>query len=247
MSRLSKGEIDPQDNKTISERSARRTRISALAIKPFPTFRIMDLCEEAGISFVSGCFRSCIFSSATAVEQSLKHSLIFQAEDWEETYWQMEIGRATFEKVIKRAKKGRKIDLKILNRANWLRKARNEIAAHPMYIGNAYDFNTLGPIELKDEDEVIWANKTMLRDFERIVRFLKPSRRREFNETKLSARDPAGNVIEEHTLKDILREKKFDHKNLFLWLGMRNTLLEEVAYDAYESMVEIVNALSVRK
>lgn len=83
--------LKKKDFETIVNRALRLQRITPLKISSFSTLRIMDYCEEAETSFINGCFRSCIICSALAVEQALKHTLIFRSEDWEETYWEIEV------------------------------------------------------------------------------------------------------------------------------------------------------------
>lgn len=232
------------DFETIVNRALRLQRLSPFKISSMSTLRIMDYCEEARVSFINGCFRSCIICSAIAVEQALKHTLIFLSEDWEETYWEIEIKELSFVDVIQKAQ-NRKIvtPSELLKDANWLRNARNEVAAHPLYVGNYFELNELRQLELKKTEQLIWANKVMFRDIKRLLRFLDSKKRKEMEEEKMATKNSQGKILEETSLKDFLKEPKFEVSNFILWFGLQNRLVEEIAFQAYRKMVAIINNL----
>jgi hypothetical protein len=237
-------ELKKKDFETIVNRALRLQRLSPFKISSMSTLRIMDYCEEAEVSFINGCFRSCIICSAIAVEQALKHTLIFLSEDWEETYWEIEIKKLSFVDVIKKAQNAKIVTLnELLEDANWLRNARNEVVAHPLYVGNYFELNELGQLELKETEQLIWANKVMFRDVKKLLRFLDSKKRKEMEEMKITEEDSQGKILEEMRLKDFLKEPKFKVGNFILWFGLQNQLVEEIAFQAYRKMVAIINNL----
>jgi len=195
---------------------------------------------------MNGCFRSCILCSAIAVELALKHSLIFQSEEWEETYWEIEVKKLQFSKVIKRLRENTELG-DLLRKADWLREARNEIAAHPLYIGNQFEMRKPGYLEPKEVEQQIWACNTMLRDIKKLLRFVEPDKKREIEEKKFTKKDSRnGRTLEEFSVKDFLRLQKpirYEMHDFLLWRVIQNELIEEIAFLAYRKMVETINAL----
>jgi len=224
-------------------RQNRCKRIEALKISSFTTFRIADYCDEAERSFIEGCFRSCIICSAIAIELALKHTLIFQSkEEWEETYWWLEVGRVRFQTIINNLKCNKQLS----NDAIWLRKVRNKIAVHPLYIGNVFDVKGNGVIEIKELEHYIWAFKAMLRDLRTLLQFIEPNKKRIIEEKKISKRDNDGKILEEYSVMDFLRQQKpirYETWDFVNWRVIHNELIEEIAFEAYTRMVRTMNAL----
>jgi len=232
------------DFETIVNRALRLQRLSPFKISSMSTLRIMDYCKEAEVSFINGCFRSCIICSAIAVEQALKHTLIFLSEDWEETYWEIEIRKLRFVDVIKKAQNAKIVTLNgLVEDAHWLRNVRNEVAVHSLYVSNYFELNELGQLELKETEQLFWANKVMFRDIKKLLRFLDSKKRKEMEEEKMTKKDSQGKILEEMRLKDFLKEPKFEVGNFILWFGLQNQVVEEVAFEAYRKMVVIINNL----
>lgn len=148
-----------------------------------------------------------------------------------------------FDDVIKKVKKSNFKPNGLLKDANWLRQARNEVAAHPLYIGNYIEPRKNGIFELKETDEIIWANKIMFRDIKKLLRFLEPSKKKEIEEKKISKKDSQGKILEEFSVKNFLKQQKFEISNFVLWYAIQNELIEEIAFNAYRRMVEIINAV----
>lgn len=245
---LRNGVIFSKDKKTEEAlRKSRSQRISHLKISnPLPSLRIDDYCEEARISFLNGCFRSCIICSAIAVELMLKHFLIFLSEDWEKTYWEVEIKKIRFYEITKRLRNvNKKLD-DSLKLAEWLRKARNEIVAHPFYIGNPFKVKEPGVLEPKELEQQIWACKIMLRDIRKLLQFVESSKRKEIEEKTFNARDEQGRIVEEFSVIDFLEQRRpvrYDIFDFFYWRVIHNELIEEIAFQAYVKMVKMMNAL----
>ena len=242
--------LKKNDFETLMHRKIRLERIANLKTLRIPTSRISDYYEEAKTSFINGCFRSCIICSALAVEQVLKHTLIFQSEDWEETYWELEVKKIGFHKIIQRAEKSSPKLKKVLKDADWLRRARNEVAAHPLYVANLFGVDRkTGYLKMKETDEAIWASKIMFRDIRKLLRFLEPSKAREIKEKKWSARTTQGKILEEFPVKDFaradfLKQRPIDFTTFMTWYATQSEIIEEVAFNAYRRMVEIINSIS---
>jgi len=226
-------------------KASRLQRLSPFRITGFSTFRIADYCDEAERSFVNGCFRSCIICSATAVELALKHTLIFLSEDWEQTYWEIEVGKLRFHKVVKKLREKNKKLGKSLDDAIWLRKARNEIVAHPIYIGNPFTMKKAGYLEFIEPELQIWASKIMLRDISKLLRFVEPDKRKEIEEKKFTTKSK-GKRVEEFSVMDYIKQRKpvrYEQRDFLLWRLIHNELMEEIAFQVYRRMVNIMNAL----
>jgi len=227
-------------------RASRLKRLASFKNHAFSTFRIEDYCDEAQRSFENGCFRSCVICSATAVELALKHTLIFLSEDWEQAYWEIEVKRFGFRDVIKKLKnRSSKIDKGLVD-ADWLRKARNQIVAHPLYIGNPFEVRKAGYIEFRDPELQIWASKIMLRDLKRLLQFIEPNKRSEIEKQKFTAKDDQGKIVEEIPFIDFLKQRKpvrYEGHDFLRWRAIQNELIEEIAFQAFKRMVRILNNL----
>jgi hypothetical protein len=239
-----RGLVRTADDESSEKRAARLERISTLTVSSFSTLRIIDFYEESKVTFVNACFRSCIISSALAVEQLLKHILISISEEWEETYWEIEMKNLTYNQIISRIQECKIVDKGLFDDAHWLRRVRNQIAAHPMFIGNYFDVDEHNYLILKQPEEVFWANRVMFRDVKKLLRFVDPEKRKEFEEMKVGKKEKiADGVWEAKPLKDYLKQQKFDLGNFLLWVSLEHEILEELAFEAFRRMVKIINIL----
>ena len=163
--------------------------------------------------------------------------LIVTSEDWEETYWQIERKKMSFGHILEKAK-----EIEALTRfykdANWLRKIRNKIGAHPTYISEYF--------ELRNRDQLIWANKVMFKDIRKLLQFLPPQKRKKTVETtKLYAKTPEGKEFGTRYLKEFLNNPtKIGPETFSDWWNFQSVILEELSFEAYKRMAKIVNALS---
>jgi hypothetical protein len=235
---LKRTRAESEENK-----KARIERIASFHIKDFSTFRVLDYYEEAKSNYINGCFRSCIICSAIAVDQALKYLLISISDDWEKTYWELETKKINFSKLIEEIQKTKLISKQVISETHWLRQVRNEIAAHPMYIGHDFDIKEPNYIVPRTPDIVIWSNKVMFRDLRKLLSFLDSEKKKKFEEEKISARSSEGKVISEISLKDFLQSQDYNTPNFILWGTIQETILEELAYDAYVKAVRIINEI----
>jgi hypothetical protein len=217
--------------------ASRLQRLSPFEISGFSTFRIADYCDEAKRSYVNGCFRSCIICSSTAVELGLKHAMIFLSEDWEQTYWEIEVGKLRFYKIVERlGKMNRKLS-GLLADAIWLRKARNEIVAHPIYIGNPFVMKKPGYLEFEEPELQIWASKIMLRDISKLLWFVEPDKRKEIEEKKFTKKGDQGRILEEFSVMDYIKQRKpvrYEPADFLRWRVIQNELIGEIAFSSIQ-------------
>jgi len=243
---LRNGVVFRKDEETEKiSRKSRLQRLSPFKISGFSTFRIADYCDEAKRSFVNGCFRSCIICSATAVELALKHTLIFLSEDWEQTYWEIEVGKLSFYKIIKRLREMNRKLSGMLDDAIWLRRARNEIVAHPIYIGNPFTMKKPGHLEFQEPELQIWACKIMLRDISKLLQFVEREKRKEIEEKKFKKTEQ-GRILEEFSVMDYIKQRKpvrYEPIDFMYWRAIQNELIEEIGFQAYRKMVSTINTL----
>lgn len=231
-------------------RASRLNRLASLKLPDFSTFRIADYCEEAKSSFIYGCFRSCIICSAIAAELTLKHTLIFLSEDWEQTYWEIEVKKFSFKKVIEELRRTNDKCTSLLRDADWLRKTRNEIVAHPLYIGNPFEIKQPGTLTPREPELEIWANRIMLRDIRKLLQFVEPDKRKTIEEKTFSKRDTKGKILEEFSVLDYLEQRKpvrYEPFDFTYWRIIQNELIEEIAFQAYRRMIKVLNALFPNK
>lgn len=236
-------QLREKDLDTLPHRALRLQKLDSLKIPLVPTLRVFDYVREAKSSYINGCYRSCIICSSNAVEQSFAHKLIVTSKDWEKTYWEIRMKESSFGKIIDKIKRESKKnrELKSLTRflkdANWLRRVRNEIVAHPTYIPDY--------LELRREDELVLANRMMFRDIRHLLQFFTPQRRKKFEMEKLTAKTPKGKTVRESKpLKEFLNDPmKIDVAIYFNWWAFQTGLLIYLALEAYEKMSKIINGL----
>lgn len=237
--------LDPFENQlkrmdldTLSQRAIRLKKLKPLMIPEVATLRVWDYFSEAQDSYVNGCYRSCIICSSNAVEQSLIHVLIFNSEDWERKYWEIEIKRLTFGDILNEIKKNKIKKLtRFIKDADWLRRVRNIIVAHPTYIADY--------AEIKGNDQIIWANKIMLKDLRKILQFFDSKKIEELEQIPLIVKSKDGEkVLSSVTLKNFLRQPvKIEVANYIDWWGYQKGLLAHLAFEAYKRMSRVINGL----
>ncbi len=93
-------QLREKDSDTLPQRALRLQKLDSLKISSVPTLRVFDYIREAKLSYINGCYRSCIICSSNAVEQSFMHKLISASEDWEKTYWEISIKGRGFKNII---------------------------------------------------------------------------------------------------------------------------------------------------
>lgn len=226
--------LEMLDKKRLDERASRLSELGTIETsvieRPQPG-RMNSFMEEAGTAYVEGCFRSCIFCCANAVEQAFKHELIFSSDDFEKKYWETVIDKEfTFGKIIKAVEKVNRLRSYIED-ASWLNKVRNTIAVHPLYIA---------PSRNGTKDEKIWKNKTMIRDIKEAMKLLSKDEKEEIMQLKIIDADEN----KPFSLKDILEDPTVpDIALVFLWYDASDLILKKLALHAHTKMANIIEGL----
>jgi len=178
-----------------------------------PLERTQNFWNEALVDYLNECFRSCIFSCASAVEQAFKERLIADSEDPEESLWRFEIKKSTFGEIIKEARQNKKLKEHI-SKANKINKIRNEIAVHPIQVPTFPKPQT--------RRKSVLTNLTMIRAVSKLLTFLP---------NKLSDEITNLNVGKDkkRTLREILDDPTVPEIRL-AWHDLQRVLLRYFAY-----------------
>jgi len=227
------------------EKEARKQRLTSFYEKKYAighgfSFRTVNYCVEAKNSFINGCFRSCIVSSATAVDQAFRTAL-YLSKNTEREYWR--IKNMEFGAVIAQATKCPSLG-KFKADADWLREVRNHFAAHPSYICDYF--------QLKELKQVSLANRIMVKEMKTLLRFLPRSfvEKHDIPGVGLT-RLPSGEIVamDVTLFRDLAqrfspeRETILSHGNYLTWAELEHRALEEMAFMAYTKMIPIMNCL----
>lgn len=225
------------DEHTLSQRALRLRKIESFRkIPQVATLRVFDHLSEAKSSFINACYRSCIICLSNAIEQTFIHELVNRSEDWERKYWEIEIKQMNFYDIIKEIKREKDL-ARFAKHADWLRKVRNIVVAHPSYVSH--------PDETDKPDKTIWQNKIMLRDLKQLLSFFPKTKRMRLENTKLTARRSDGTIIDEsESLRDFINNPEvIEHYKLMDWWAFQKGLLYELALEAYEKASRILKEM----
>ncbi|MBA7501469.1 hypothetical protein ES706_00039 [subsurface metagenome] len=116
--------------------------------------------KEASKTYEIGCFRSCIFYCAGAVEYTLRHELTRLLGSSVKALKKIE--DEDFNDVIKKAEGYEKLQ-PFAEDADYLRRLRNKIAAHPLQLPST---------ELRTREEIEIERETAIRDIKIFMEFL---------------------------------------------------------------------------
>ncbi|MEM3452670.1 MAG: hypothetical protein QW835_03475 [Candidatus Hadarchaeum sp.] len=227
-----KEKLKEWDARRLEDKAIRQVQLGTLIYSSMgkqPPYYLGDLLAEVAESYVEGCFRSCIFLCAEIAEQTIKHELIRNSEDPEETQWRLEIEKATFGKLIEEARKLRELK-KYADEVQWLNDVRNSIVVHPLYVG---------VYEPKDNLQTkIWKNRTMIRNIHKTLKFLKKQDKEIILNTEIRC-EGKNKFIK---LKDLLNEPTSDHV-FVVWSLLDKEVLEILALEAYRRMKKIIEGI----
>lgn len=126
--------LEDLDSRTLNERAERSTELEPIVINMIErtsSERMDDFIDEASKGYTDGCFRSCIFCCTGAVEHALRHEIIRLSDNPKET--RKNIERKRFGEIIKMAESYEQLR-PFAEDTRYLRRLRNKIAAHPLYI-----------------------------------------------------------------------------------------------------------------
>lgn len=182
--------------------------------------------NEALVDYLNECFRSCIFSCASAIERAFKEKIIIDSDDPEETLWKFEIKKLTFGDILNEAKKNKKLK-ELIPKANKINKKRNEIAVHPIQVPTFPKPQT--------RRKSVLTNLTMIRAVRKLLTFLSNELSDEIANLNVG-RD------KKRTLREILDDPTVPEIRL-AWHDLQRVLLRYFAYttliDTHKIMVKL--------
>ena len=117
------------DERTENERASRLQELGVMfwsSVEQPTSQRISDYSTEATMSYVNGCYRSCIFSCSAAVDQIFRHEIIHESKNPEETM--KKIRRKPFGKIMPFAENVERMR-RFLVGAEQLKNLRNKISS----------------------------------------------------------------------------------------------------------------------
>jgi len=120
------------DERTLDDRASRLMELGVThysSIERSTSQLMSDYSVEAAKNFVEGCFRSCIFCCAAAVDQTFRHEIIYASKNPEEKFDKLR--RKTFGQIIDLAKNTVRLQ-PFQEDACWLNRLRNKLAVHPL-------------------------------------------------------------------------------------------------------------------
>ena len=151
--------IKKLDDRTLNERASRLQEQGVMfwdAVERPTSQRMSDYSIEAAMSYVHGCFRSCIFCCSAAVDQIFRHEIIHESKNPKEEMDKLR--DKPFGTIIHCAKDVERLQ-RFLGDARHLNKLRNKVAVHPICF---WPFQT----GLKDEE---MTNKVIVQDLKNII------------------------------------------------------------------------------
>jgi hypothetical protein len=120
------------DERTLDDRASRLMELGVThysSIERSTSQLMSDYSVEAAKNFVEGCFRSCIFCCAAAVDQTFRHEIIYASKNPEEKFDKLR--RKTFGQIIDLAKNTVRLQ-PFQEDACWLNRLRNKLAVHSL-------------------------------------------------------------------------------------------------------------------
>ena len=120
------------DKRTLDERASRLMELGVTqysSIERRVSQRMSDYSVEATKSFVEGCFRSCIFCCAAAVDQTFRYEVIRESDT--PIKERKKLKGKPFGTTLKLAKNKERLQ-PFLEDACWLNGLRNTVAVHPL-------------------------------------------------------------------------------------------------------------------
>ena len=215
-----KKQLRERDAKTLDSRAKRLKELKELegitysVVNRTVAERMDNFIAEAIENYKNGCFRSCIFCCASAVEQAFRHEMIHSSDRPEKV--QKFLEKKTFGGVIKAAKDYERL-WPFIKDAGQLNELRNEVAVHPLYVAKTYgSFDKM--LERAD-----WVKKTIHQDLCVLKKFLCSEQQKELDET-------LGTLV---TFEDIVDWQELSPQNP----------LQKISLEAYKTMKKIIEGL----
>jgi hypothetical protein len=212
------------DEKTLDERSLRLKELGVIQYSSFErstSSRMSDYSVESGKSYVEGCFRSCIFCCAAAIDQAFRHEIIRESNTPKKERKNL---KGTFGPIIKQAKDTERLQ-PFLEDATWLNGLRNTVAVHPLCF---WPF----------PGEEIMEIKIIIEDLKKIITVAGAEYSEQIKQLFI-IREDGSKVV----LADVLCDPtKPEASDLLMW-RLDNDILKPLALKAYQRMAGIIEGL----
>jgi len=212
------------DERTLNERASRLKELGVMFWNAFerPTSqRMSDYSTEATMSYVNGCYRSCIFCCSAAVDQIFRHEIILESKNPEEEM--VKLRGKPFGIIIHFAENVERLQ-RFLGDARRLNKLRNNVAVHPICF---WPF-------LHDEK---MNNEIILRDLNNIIAAADTE---EAEMIKQSFIIIDGKRV---VLADVLHDPRMPEASDLLMWRIDNDVLKPLALKAFQTMAGIIEGL----
>jgi len=180
-----------------------------------------DYSTEATMSYVNGCFRSCIFCCSAAVDQIFRHEIIHESKNPEETM--NKIKEKPFGKIMPFAENVERLQ-RFLEDARRLNRLRNKVAVHPLSFWPFYD----------DDAKV---NEIIIQDLKNIIAAADAE---DAEMIKQSFIIIDGKRV---VLADVLRDSRTPEASDLLMWRIDNDVLKPLALKAFQKMAGIIEGL----
>ena len=218
--------IKDLDVKTLDERALRLKGLGVIwlsAIERRLPQRMSDYSEEATKNFIEGCFRSCIFCCAAAVDQTFRHEITLESKNPREEY--KKLRDKPFYQITKLAEN--KVRLQpFCNDAHWLRKLRNKVAVHPHFLWPS------------SGDEV-FENEIIIQDLKRIISVADAENQEQIKQFIIITKEDGKKVV----IADVLCDQSMPGaSDILMWIPY-DDILKTLALKAYHRMAGILERL----
>jgi len=181
-----------------------------------------DYSVEAIKSFVAGCFRSCIFCCAAAVDQTFRHEIIYASKNPKEKF--DKIRRKTFGPIIDLAKNIERLQ-PFLEDAKRLKRLRNTVAVHPLCFWPFPECETR-------------ANEIIIEDLKNIIAVVDAEDGEKIKQSSIIRED--GSKL---TLADVLCDPTTPEASDLLMWRIDEDILKPLALKAHQIMAGIIEGL----
>jgi len=213
------------DKRTEKERASRLQELGVMSwstVERPTSQRISDYSTEASMSYVNGCYRSCIFCCSATVDQIFRHEIILESKNPEEKM--AKLRGKPFGTIIRAAKNLERLQ-PFLSDAQQLNNLRNKVAVHPL---------CFWPFE--DEDKII--NEIIIQDIKNIIAAVDHEDAKKIRQSFI-IREDGKKVI----LADVLCDPSTPEASDLLMWRIDNDVLKPLALKAFQKMAEVIEGL----
>jgi len=216
------------DERTLYERALRLMELGVTrysSIERRVSQRMSDYSVEATKSFVEGCFRSCIFCCAAAVDQTFRYEVIRESDTPKKE--RKKLKGKPFGTTLKLARNNERLQ-PFLEDACWLNGLRITVAVHPL---------CFWPFPV---DEMM-ANEIIIEDLKKIIAVADAENGEKLKQSFIHRED--GSRL---TLADVLCDPTTPEASDLLMWRLDEDILKPLALKAHQIMNKIIEGLYPR-